>query len=183
MSVPTRALVSEAFVNQMETIEKTLIEVQNQPASFYGRRTTQRTAPQNAYYPAKYGYYSGRQGQTPSQGVGQGQMNQYPNVQQQSIQQSLNIQQNMQQQQQEYYRPSTTPAVHVPKVFEEDQYSTGSSSYSSGKLATFDPFSENKERLFQPMFNSSNSILGSNFSANSNIWGDTKTMSDAAVWG
>lgn len=35
---PTRAIVFEPFVSQMEIIDKTLIEVQNQPASYYGRR-------------------------------------------------------------------------------------------------------------------------------------------------
>lgn len=52
---------------------------------------------------------------------------------------------------------------------------------SSG-LSTFDPFCDNKESFYTPLFTSSNnSIFGSNFTSN-NIWGDTN-KTDAAVWG
>lgn len=38
MLYPSRTLISEPFVSQMETIDKTWIEVQNQPSSYFPRR-------------------------------------------------------------------------------------------------------------------------------------------------
>ncbi|QWU89372.1 hypothetical protein CA3LBN_003695 [Candidozyma haemuli] len=38
-----RQIIPEAFVNQRETIDKTLIEAQNQPSQYYTRRNNRRT--------------------------------------------------------------------------------------------------------------------------------------------
>ncbi|OBA20479.1 hypothetical protein METBIDRAFT_199779 [Metschnikowia bicuspidata var. bicuspidata NRRL YB-4993] len=51
MTCPPRALVSEPFACQVETVERALIEVQSQPLSYYGRRgnntnTAARNLPQ-----------------------------------------------------------------------------------------------------------------------------------------
>lgn len=198
---PTRAIVSEAFVNQMETIEKTLIEVQNQPSSYYGRRNRRDgSSPQtlgSSY--SKYGFFPGQaQGQQPQSQV---QANMGMQSQIRTSQPQMLMGQDYYGYRQERNSVSgqssgmgmaahVTRNTHVPQVFEEDKYLSASStgSYSSGgsKLLTFDPFSESGDLRgnFQPLFNSSNSILGANFASNSNIWGDTnKTMTDAAVWG
>lgn len=72
MSYPSRPLVSEPFVGQIETIDKTWIEVQNQPSTYFPRRNNRALngngnmnahqsptlAPSSNYN--KY-YYSGQQ--------------------------------------------------------------------------------------------------------------------------
>lgn len=74
MEYPTRTLVSEPFVNQIEVIEKALIELQNQPSSYYGRRNrpasnvasgaaASLTSQGSAKAGYKYGYYSQPLGQ------------------------------------------------------------------------------------------------------------------------
>lgn len=61
--VPKRHIVTEAFVHQLETIEKTSIEAQNQPSSYYTRRSRRdQQQPLVAglagnNYHGKYGYY------------------------------------------------------------------------------------------------------------------------------
>ncbi|EEQ41190.1 predicted protein [Clavispora lusitaniae ATCC 42720] len=68
---PTRPLVFEAFVSQVELIEKTLIEVQNQPASYYGRRNNRPNMGQNtqthtnahSYYNKYNNFYQSQQQQ------------------------------------------------------------------------------------------------------------------------
>lgn len=225
---PVRSIVSEPFVHQLEVIEKTLIEVRNQPSSYYSRRSNRMTASQ--------------QGQ--ASGQSNPYYNKYGNFYQQHHQQQQQQQQQQQHQVSDWYRRDYKNSInvsninsgmggtgaslgsgvggnvaaglgpsggfssthsnessgsvnvdsgissvgslnlgaptHVPQVFDDK--------YEAHGFATFDPFESKdytKGGMFQPMFNSSNNILGSGFSGNSNIWGDTnKTMaSDAAVWG
>lgn len=67
---PTRPIVFEPFVSQMEVIDKTLIEVQNQPASYYGRRNNRANPAQvqlshgsQPHYNKFSNYYSQQQPQ------------------------------------------------------------------------------------------------------------------------
>lgn len=48
MLYPSRTLISEPFVSQMETIDKTWIEVQNQPSSYFPRRNNRSVNAPNA---------------------------------------------------------------------------------------------------------------------------------------
>lgn len=220
---PVRSIVSEPFVNQIEVIEKTLIEVRNQPSSYYGRRNRvqqqQPLAQQMSqtgshsggaatsgqyykygnFYPVQqqqeyYGYHQGinREFKTGG-GSNSGNMNMgnlgnntpgsstfgssaHSNGSSGSVNMDSGI--------------SSVGSLglggaptHVPQVFDDNSVGQDSRGF-----ATFDPFESKdygKGGMFQPMFNSSNNILGSGFSGNSNIWGNTnKTMaSDAAVWG
>lgn len=215
---PVRSIVSEPFVHQLEVIEKTLIEVRNQPSSYYGRRNNRMTANQgqaggqsNQYY--KYGNFyhqqqQQQQQQQPQQQVSEWYRRDYKN--------SINISNNgmagssganvggnvsggiangpfasahsngsngsvnMDSSVASVGSLGLGTPTHVPQVFDDK--------YDSRGFATFDPFEAKdytRGGMFLPMFNSSNNILGSGFSGNSNIWGDTnKTMaSDAAVWG
>lgn len=228
---PVRAIVSEPFVNQIDVIEKTLIEVRNQPSSYYGRRNNRLQASQQN--PANSQVLAGQINQPALQYYKYGNYYQQQHQQQQQ-QQPVNP---------DYYgyrqnvmgrefkggnnnvaglggnsNPVLTSASagsnfgsahsnessgsvnldsamssvgslgmsappHVPQVFDDKLAAP-----ESRGLATFDPFEAKdytRGGMFQPMFNSSNTILGSGYSGSPNIWGDTnKTMtSDAAVWG
>lgn len=187
---PVRSIVSEPFVHQLEVIEKTLIEVRNQPSSYYSRRNNRMAANQgqaggqsNQYY--KYGNFYQQQQQQPQQQVSEWYRRDYKN----SINISNNGMAGSNESNGSVNMDSSVASVgslglgtptHVPQVFDDK--------YDSHGFATFDPFEAKdytRGGMFLPMFNSSNNILGSGFSGNSNIWGDTnKTMAnDAAVWG
>lgn len=47
MSYPARTLISEPFVSQIDTIDKTWLEVQNQPSSYFPRRSNRMVASSN----------------------------------------------------------------------------------------------------------------------------------------
>lgn len=223
---PVRTIVSEPFVNQIEVIEKTLIELRNQPSSYYGRRNNRvQLAPQlsghssgqthghshahghvqqqglalfykygNFYPQDYYGYrqrdFKGNTALNQVNGVNGG--NNALNNSVNSVHAVGSLGSNLSGSSAGYASvhsngssgsvdmPSLGAPTHVPQVFDE-------SAPDHKGLATFDPFETKdytREGMFQPMFNSSNTILGSGFSGSPNIWGDSKTMaSDAAVWG
>lgn len=215
MSYPARQLVSEPFVSQIETIDKTWIEVQNQPSSYFPRRSrpvNNGALPSpsvllpgghyNKYgysnhhdyynYRANMGYGNGAAHVNGAMG-GAGSMNGANGGK--GIKASVGSS--------SHVSPVTpvTPvsSMHpvsnvpqIPEVFCEERVfgKVASPPFSDAKLgtfATFDPFaSDSQGPLFQlSLFNSSSSILGTNFSSNStNIWGNTnKSVTDAAVWG
>lgn len=230
---PVRSIVSEPFVHQLEVIEKTLIEVRNQPSSYYSRRNNRMAASQgqggqsSQYY--KYGNFYQQQHQQQHQqqpqqqqvsdwyrrdykngmnipninsgmggsggsggaslggnvmastgATGLGSNGAFASTHSNESSGSVNVDSGMSS----VGSLGMGAPTHVPQVF-EDKYDD---KYDARGFATFDPFEAEdytKGGMFRPMFNSSNNILGSGFSGNSNIWGDTnKTMaSDAAVWG
>lgn len=228
---PVRSIVSEPFVHQLEVIEKTLIEVRNQPSSYYSRRNNRMAANQGGqggqlshYY--KYGNFYQQQQQQPQQhqpsewyrrdykngmnipninsgnitsgmgstgsaglggnsmagpgAAGVGSSGAYASTHSNESSGSVNVDSAISS----VGSLGLGAPTHVPQVF-DDKYDD---KYDGRGFSTFDPFEAKdytKGGMFRPMFNSSNNILGSGFSGNSNIWGDTnKTMaSDAAVWG
>lgn len=220
MSYPARQLVSEPFVSQLETIDKTWIEVQNQPSSYFPRRNRPVTGqmathqspsvllPANHYN--KYGYssnqhdyYNYRANMGYGSGAGPvispGALNGVSGVSGvRNLKTSGLVADRMGPSHVSPITPVTpASAIHpvsnvpqIPEVFSEDRVfgKVTSPPFSDAKLGsftTFDPFADSSGTLFQlTLFNSSNSILGSNFSSNSsNIWGNTTKSTDAAVWG
>lgn len=208
---PVRSIVSEPFVNQIEMIEKNLIEVRNQPSSYYGRRNNRLQGSQTTsqimanqipqsqqYYKYNYLQQSQQAQQSPTDYYGYRQNivgrdykgtnstnintsglnsagSNFGSAHSNESSGSVNLDLGMSS----VGSLGLTP-THVPQVFDDSIPETRG-------LTTFDPFESKdfKSGMFQPMFNSSNTILGSGYSGSSNIWGDTnKTMtSDAAVWG
>lgn len=181
MEYPPRTLVAEPFAHQFELIEKTLIEIQNQPASYYGRRRTN---------------YQQQQQQLQQQHQQQHHQPAYRNyTQPQSAQQQQQtLFQNSRLPEMFYRKSGPTPvptaniaaSSHVPSIFDDkpvDHVSGGAGS----RFSTFDPFA-NPMTGNAPSgagFTSSSSLLGTSFGSGNvaSIWGDSNSKSDAAVWG
>lgn len=226
MSYSPRVLVSEPFVNQVEVIEKTLIEVQSQPSSYYGRRNNraayggygavqgqlaqQQQPPQQQQYYSKYNHYALQQPQQQQYPQGSQPVDHYGGYRggagvnaarrgtvgasmggskHGSVSSGSVSSESVPMPMMSVPLVSSAPA-YAPQVFSDDKVYGGFNDTAKPNLARFDPFggeaAEYRGSAFlqQPLFNSSSSILGSNFtSTSSNIWGDTNKANDAAVWG
>ncbi|RKP30021.1 hypothetical protein METBISCDRAFT_23691 [Metschnikowia bicuspidata] len=209
MSYPSRPLVSEPFVSQCETIDRTRIELQNQPSLYFARplsRPGNSPAPhQNPVVAGhyKFGYPWDFCGQYRSGGLASyahartSRDAAVPGVSvcdMKSLKSPVLVADRLAP---HVLKPAGTVSSmgtvsQIHEVFGGNKLfgkTTGPGVLESREDAfcTFDPFaSDSSSQLFQlSLFTSSSNIVGSNYSSNStSIWGTSnKGINDAAVWG
>ncbi|PVH15935.1 uncharacterized protein CXQ87_003794 [Candidozyma duobushaemuli] len=208
-----RQIIPEAFVNQRETIDKTLIEAQNQPSQYYTRRNNRRTNVNQ--------FHSGSLSHSSSDSSSNGQALRYGWNQPQAHNQALPLApsaSNMGVMGVDVYGfrnnaankfggAGGTGVVHVPQIFDDQPItkpsvssvsSSGSRNLSDDSvvdagLGAPSPHAGNGGGLatFDPFnekdhlwsFNSSNNFLGGNLAPSSSNIWGDNNKTDAAVWG
>lgn len=210
MLYPSRPLISEPFVSQLETIDKSWIKAQSQP-SYFPRRNNRpvRMNHQNAaspqspnhynkwsYYPSSQEYYGGhRRGIRRMDGTATAvnSLNGVNSTNTSSFAAVCGVKPNLS-------LGTLSPSVpQIPEVFPENNFSETKvfgqpilPSFTESKpetFSTFDPFAGDINfsggAFFRPsMFAPSSNVSGTGLSSSSSsIWRNSKTIGDAAVWG